>query len=70
MLLVCLVQVMQGLEAATSVVEDMDEWLSIFNLKLRHMREDIASVRNSTLQFKNMNFLDTVYSVVVMALET
>jgi len=61
---------MQGLEAATSVVEDMDEWLSIFNLKLRHMREDIASVRNSTLQFKNMNFLDTVYSVVVMALET
>jgi hypothetical protein len=23
----------------------MDEWLRIFNLKLRHMREDIASVR-------------------------
>jgi len=54
---------MQGLEAATSVVEDMDEWLSIFNVKLRHMREDIASVRTCTLHFKNINFLDTIYSV-------
>lgn len=35
---------MQGLETATSCVEDMDEWLGIFNLKLRHMREDIESV--------------------------
>jgi len=40
---VCLEQVLQGLEAATSVVEDMDEWLSIFN----HMRKDIASVSTS-----------------------
>ncbi|KAL5142082.1 Exocyst complex component SEC3A [Glycine soja] len=38
-------EVLQGLDAATSCVEDMDEWLSIFNVKLRHMREDIASVR-------------------------
>jgi len=67
---VCLAQVLQGLDAATSVVEDMDEWLSIFNVKLRHMREDIASVRTCTLQFKNINFLDTVYSVVVMAVFT
>lgn len=37
-------QVLQGLEAATNCVEDMDEWLGIFNVKLRHMREDIASV--------------------------
>lgn len=37
-------QVLQGLEAATYCVEDMDEWLGIFNVKLRHMREDIASV--------------------------
>jgi hypothetical protein len=26
-------------------MEDMDEWLAIFNVKLRHMREDIESVR-------------------------
>ena len=25
-------------------VDDMDEWLSMFNVKLRHMREDIESV--------------------------
>lgn len=37
-------QVLQGLEAATSCVEDMEEWLGIFNVKLRHMREDIESV--------------------------
>lgn len=38
-------QVLQGLESATNCVEDMDEWLGIFNVKLRHMREDIESVR-------------------------
>lgn len=37
-------QVLQGLEAASICVEDMDEWLGIFNVKLRHMREDIESV--------------------------
>lgn len=37
-------QVLQGLEAARGCVDDMDEWLRIFNTKLRHMREDIASV--------------------------
>lgn len=35
---------LQGLEAATNCVDDMDEWLGIFNVKLRHMREDIESV--------------------------
>lgn len=44
-------QVLQGLEAATNCVEDMDEWLGIFNVKLRHMREDIESVKTSTLNF-------------------
>ncbi|XP_017253515.1 exocyst complex component SEC3A isoform X1 [Daucus carota subsp. sativus] len=34
-------EVLQGLEAASNCVEDMDEWLGIFNVKLRHMREDI-----------------------------
>ncbi len=32
------------LDAAQSSVDDMDEWLGIFNVKLRHMREDIESV--------------------------
>jgi len=37
-------EVLQGLEIASVCVEDMDEWLGIFNIKLRHMREDIQSV--------------------------
>ncbi|KAG0489805.1 hypothetical protein HPP92_006668 [Vanilla planifolia] len=37
-------EVLQGLEGASICVEDMDEWLGIFNVKLRHMREDIESV--------------------------
>lgn len=43
-------QVLQGLEAATNCVDDMDEWLGIFNVKLRHMREDIESVRTCLLK--------------------
>ncbi|KAI5403027.1 Exocyst complex component S3A, variant 4 [Lathyrus oleraceus] len=43
-------EVLQGLEAASNCVEDLDEWLGMFNVKLRHMREDIESVRASTLQ--------------------
>lgn len=37
-------QVLQGLEIAANGMEDMDEWLCIFNVKLRHMREDIQLV--------------------------
>ncbi|KAH1093565.1 hypothetical protein GLYMA_14G078400v4 [Glycine max] len=50
-------EVLQGLDAATSCVEDMDEWLSIFNVKLRHMREDIASIetRNNNLEMQSVN---------------
>ncbi|CAN4105276.1 unnamed protein product [Withania somnifera] len=50
-------EVLQGLEAATSCVEDMDEWLGIFNLKLRHMREDIESIesRNNKLEMQSVN---------------
>nr|CAB3498599.1 unnamed protein product [Digitaria exilis] len=40
-------EVLQGLDSASAVVDDMDEWLRIFNLKLRHMREDIASSVNN-----------------------
>ncbi|GLT58088.1 hypothetical protein SLA2020_310100 [Shorea laevis] len=50
-------EVLQGLEAATSCVEDMDEWLGIFNVKLRHMREDIESIetRNNKLEMQSVN---------------
>ncbi|XP_030512769.1 exocyst complex component SEC3A [Rhodamnia argentea] len=50
-------EVLQGLEAATYCVEDMDEWLGIFNVKLRHMREDIESIetRNNKLGMQSVN---------------
>ncbi|CAI0558742.1 unnamed protein product [Linum tenue] len=50
-------QVLQGLEVATICVEDMDEWLCIFNVKLRHMREDIESIeiRNNKLEMQSVN---------------
>ncbi|XP_077233196.1 exocyst complex component SEC3A-like [Tasmannia lanceolata] len=50
-------EIMQGLESATICVEDMDEWLSIFNVKLRHMREDIESIesRNNMLEMQSVN---------------
>ncbi|XP_071733250.1 exocyst complex component SEC3A-like [Rutidosis leptorrhynchoides] len=50
-------EVLQGLEAATSCVDDMDEWLGIFNVKLRHMREDIESIetRNNQLEMQSVN---------------
>ncbi|CAK9171748.1 unnamed protein product [Ilex paraguariensis] len=50
-------EVLQGLEAATNCVEDMDEWLNIFNVKLRHMREDIESIetRNNKLEMQSVN---------------
>ncbi|KAG9440846.1 hypothetical protein H6P81_021011 [Aristolochia fimbriata] len=50
-------EVTQGLESATICVEDMDEWLGIFNVKLRHMREDIESIesRNNKLELQSVN---------------
>lgn len=50
-------EVMQGLESASICVEDMDEWLGIFNIKLRHMREDIESIesRNNKLEMQSVN---------------
>ncbi|VVA92682.1 unnamed protein product, partial [Arabis nemorensis] len=49
--------VLNGLEAATNIVDDMDEWLGIFNIKLRHMREDIESIetRNNKLEMQSVN---------------
>ena len=37
-------QVVQGLDATTLCVDDIDEWLQIINVKLRHMREDIEGL--------------------------
>ncbi|KAJ6940043.1 hypothetical protein NC651_006252 [Populus alba x Populus x berolinensis] len=50
-------EVLQGLEAATYCVDDMDEWLGIFNVKLRHMREGIESIetRNNKLEMQSVN---------------
>ncbi|KAJ0989448.1 hypothetical protein J5N97_007804 [Dioscorea zingiberensis] len=50
-------EVLRGLEDATLCVDDIDEWLGIFNVKLRHMREDIESIesRNNTLELQTVN---------------
>ncbi|GER37614.1 exocyst complex component sec3A [Striga asiatica] len=50
-------EVLQGLEVASNCVEDMDEWLCIFNVKLRHMREDIESIEagNNKLEMQSVN---------------
>ncbi|EYU45091.1 hypothetical protein ABFS82_03G053100 [Erythranthe guttata] len=50
-------EVLQGLEVATNCVDDMDQWLGIFNVKLRHMREDIESIetRNNKLEMQSVN---------------
>ncbi|KAL8166054.1 hypothetical protein V2J09_007553 [Rumex salicifolius] len=50
-------EVLQGLDTALGCVDDMDEWLGIFNVKLRHMREDIESieVRNNKLEMQSVN---------------
>ncbi|KAL3639249.1 Exocyst complex component S3A [Castilleja foliolosa] len=50
-------EVLQGLDVASNCVEDMDEWLCIFNVKLRHMREDIEAIesRNNKLEMQSVN---------------
>ncbi|KAF7043908.1 hypothetical protein CFC21_053210 [Triticum aestivum] len=47
----------EGIDAASATIDDMDEWLRIFNLKLRHMREDISSIesRNNGLEMQSVN---------------
>ncbi|KAI3777425.1 hypothetical protein L1987_47225 [Smallanthus sonchifolius] len=51
-------EVLQGIESATICVEDMDEWLALFNVKLRHMREDIQAIeiRNNKLEMQSFNY--------------
>ncbi|MBA0775695.1 hypothetical protein Gotri_010810 [Gossypium trilobum] len=50
-------EVLQGLEAATHCVDDMDKWLGTFNVKLRRIREDIESIetRNNKLETQSVN---------------
>ncbi|KAH0465483.1 hypothetical protein IEQ34_005586 [Dendrobium chrysotoxum] len=50
-------EVLHGLEVAIICVEDMDEWLGIFNAKLKHMREDIELIeaRNNKLELRSAN---------------
>ncbi|KAG0529594.1 hypothetical protein BDA96_05G111600 [Sorghum bicolor] len=64
-------EVLQGLEVASICVEDMDEWLGIFNTKLRHMREDIKSIewRNNRLELQsdsNVALIDEVDKLLVL----
>ncbi|KAK1433546.1 hypothetical protein QVD17_10457 [Tagetes erecta] len=51
-------EVLQGLESVTISVDDMDEWLGLFNVKLRHMREDIEAIetRNNKLEMQSFNY--------------
>ncbi|MBA0837406.1 hypothetical protein Goarm_009566 [Gossypium armourianum] len=45
-------EVLQGLQAATHCVDDMDKWLGTFNVKLRHIREDIESLEMQSVNNK------------------
>ncbi|KAJ0834849.1 putative exocyst complex component Sec3 [Helianthus annuus] len=49
---------LKGIESAAICVEDMDEWLALFNVKLRHMREDIEAIetRNNKLELQSINY--------------
>ena len=68
-LIICAWQVLQGLEAASNCVEDMDEWLGMFNVKLRHMREDIESVSACRVQVWSI-ICFAIYFVVFIAVFT
>ncbi|XP_028554059.1 exocyst complex component SEC3A isoform X5 [Dendrobium catenatum] len=47
-------EVLHGLEVAIICVEDMDEWLGIFNAKLKHMREDIELVKEKRVELEKL----------------
>ncbi|XP_024388582.1 exocyst complex component SEC3A [Physcomitrium patens] len=50
-------EVTQELEETLAEVEDLEEWLGAINVKIRHMREDIASfeTRNNRLETQTHN---------------
>ncbi|KAK9820749.1 hypothetical protein WJX74_010160 [Apatococcus lobatus] len=49
--------VVDRLDGAISLIDDLDENLNIFDVKLRHMREDIAAIeaRNNSLELQARN---------------
>lgn len=50
-------EVTEQLDESMSNVEDLESWLGAINIKLRHMREDIASIesRNNSLEIQAHN---------------
>ncbi|KAG0604793.1 hypothetical protein M758_9G008200 [Ceratodon purpureus] len=50
-------EVTEQLDTAMGNIEDMEEWLGTINVKLRYMREDIASIesRNNSLETQARN---------------
>lgn len=50
-------QVAERLDRATDLLDDFEQNLSIFDIKLRHMREDIAAIeaRNNSLELQARN---------------
>ena len=49
--------VLEHVQGAAAQLDDLEENLSVFDLKLRHMREDIAAIeaRNNRLELQTRN---------------
>ncbi|XP_074304418.1 exocyst complex component SEC3A-like [Silene latifolia] len=62
-------KVLRGVDSALNCVDDMDEWLGIFNVKLRHMREDIESME-PLLSSQNYLCLHIVLVVISLQFDT
>lgn len=50
-------EVIDSLDEAAERVEDMENWLNVFNVKLKHMRDDIESIeaQNNMLEMQAVN---------------
>ncbi|CAI5512837.1 unnamed protein product [Closterium sp. Naga37s-1] len=50
-------EVVDSLDEAAGRVEDMENWLNVFNVKLKHMRDDIESIeaQNNMLEMQAKN---------------
>lgn len=51
------VAVVNELQSALGAVDDMQQWLTVLNLKMQHMRDDIAAIelRNNALEVQSNN---------------
>lgn len=51
------VAVVNELKSALGAVDDMQQWLTVLNLKMQHMRDDIAAIeqRNNALEIQSNN---------------